>query len=70
MSLRYNFIYSRVSISGWIGGLHLGAALRLISRQRMFCWSERGFINSNRATRRGHRKGRLKISDSRYGLRT
>ena len=39
----YNFIYSRFPFNGWIGAFTSEPRAAVISRQRMFCWSEGDF---------------------------
>ena len=36
----YNSIYSRFPFNGWVGAFTSEPGATVISRQRMFCWSE------------------------------
>ena len=49
----YIFIYSRVSINGWIRAFISEPRATVISQQRVFCWSEGDFAADVRPRRWG-----------------
>jgi len=42
----YNSIYSRFPFNGWVGAFTSEPGATVISRQRMFCWSEGDFATA------------------------